>query len=464
MSHQRLSPLDAAFLSVESPTAHMHVGWAAVFTPPEGAVRPSFEQLRDHIGRRLPRAPRYRQRLARVPLGMHNPEWVDDPGFDLDRHVVRSGASTLSEVVDRTMSEQLPRDRPLWQICIADRLEDGTLAVVGKAHHCMVDGIAAVELASLLLDPDRDPEEPEPQRWEPSEPPAESQLFLRAFADRVREQLRLAAMSARLAASPARLLELPGTMLGASKALAGSLRPAASGTPLNEPISPLRHLALLERPLHDLRTIKSEFGATINDVVLAVAAGGVRQFLEQRGEGSLRLKAMVPVSVRDDSGEDELGNRISFMFVDLPCDEADAVDRLKAVRADAGARKEVGEPETADSLLRSIAYLPRTLQMAASRLVASPRIFNLVVSNIPGPHEPLYMRGCELRRAFPVVPLADQHGLSIGFTTVRDRACFGLYADRESLPESDALAAAIDRELDELLARCEAPTADMVAV
>jgi WS/DGAT/MGAT family acyltransferase len=455
MPINRLSALDAAFVAVETPSAHMHVGWAAVCSPPREGQRPAFEELREHVAERLPRAPRYRQRMAPVPFSMHNPEWIDDPKFDVDRHVLHSRASKLTEVIDECMSRPLRRDRPLWQLWIADRLEDGSIGVVGKAHHCMVDGIAAVELASLLLDPDPDPLPPEPDQWIPAEPPSPPQLFLRAFGDRLRDQLELATHTARLVASPRRLLGAPGTALRIGRAVAGSLRPAPASTPLNEPISPRRHLALLERPLEDLRTIKRGFGATVNDVVLAASAGGVRRFLEERGEGPSRLKAMVPVNVRAEDGDGDLGNRISFMFIDLPCEKADAASRFAAIRAEVGARKEEGEPEAADSVLRSLAYLPRTIQLAASRLVASPRVFNLVVSNIPGPTETLYMRGCELRCAFPVVPLADQHGLSIGFTTIRERACFGLYADRRSLPDSDALAVEIDRELDQLMELAE---------
>jgi diacylglycerol O-acyltransferase / wax synthase len=455
MPANRLSALDAAFIAVETPSAHMHVGWAAVFSPPETGPTPRFEELRDHVARRVPRAPRYRQQLKGVPLDVHNPEWVDDPDFDVGRHVIHSGAETLSKAVDDAMSKPLPRDRPLWQLHIADRLADGSVGVVGKAHHCMVDGIAAVELASLLVDPEPDPPEPEPDRWEPAEPPDPPELLVRGLVDRVREQLELAAYSARIATSPSRLLALPGAAVRGAWALADSIRPARTSPTLNEPISPLRHLALVERPLDDLRRIKRAFGVTINDVLLAASAGAVRRFLGSGGEGSLRLKAMVPVSVRAENGGDELGNRISFMFVDLPCDEAEPQRRLEWIHRETRVRKEAGEPEAADALLRLVAYAPRTLQHAISRLMASPRTFNLVVSNIPGPREPLYMRGCELRCAFPVVPIADRHALAIGFTTVRDRACFGLYADRESLPNSDGLADEIDKELDLLLELAE---------
>ena len=449
MSSARLTPLDAAFLAVETPTAHMHVGWVATFTPPAGADPPGFDEIVEHIERRLPRAPRFRQKLLPVPLGLHYPVWVDDAAFDVRRHVVHSDAKDLAQAVDECMSEALPRERPLWQICIADRLADGQIAVVGKAHHCMVDGVAAVELASLLVDRGPDPQPTEPDDWRPEPPPDTAQLVGRALLDRARDELGVAALPARIARSPARVLGGVGRV---ARALGDAVRPA-DPSPLNEPISSSRHLAIVSRPVDDLLRIKRCFGVTLNDVVLAVAAGGVRAFLRERGDRPVRLKTMVPVSVRGEEESEELGNRLSFMFVDLPCDEPDPGRRLMEIHLATAARKEAGEPQGANAVLDSIKYTPHLLQSAISRVVTSPRAFNLVVSNIPGPREPLYLLGCELREAYPVVPLADRHDLAIGVTTIRDRACFGLFADPESLPDADLLARDLDQSIDELLAR-----------
>ena len=447
---ERLSALDASFLEVESPTAHMHVGWAALFSSPKDGMRPSFEALRDHIGRRLCRAPRYRQKLAPVPFGLHAPLWVDDPGFDLARHVRRSPARRLEDVTDAVMSEPLPRDRPLWELWIADELEGDRLAVIGKAHHCMVDGIAAVELAALLLDSSPNPPPPEPDDWRPRPLPGGLDRLRGAASDLLRDQMRLAALPPRALGSPDRIAGSARRAARAVRAAAHSATPAPLAGVFNEPLSPYRHLAVLHRPLGDLREIKRRFGTTLNDVVLAAAAGGVRTFLEQRGEQPMRLKTMVPVNVRQGDG-DMLGNRISFIFVELPCDEPDPVRRLQDVRVATTARKEAGEPDGADAILGLVGYAPSLVQRVVGRLVASPRAFNLVVSNIPGPREPLYMLGCALREAYPVVPLADRHALSIGFTTICDEACFGLYADREALPDADVIALDIDTSIDELL-------------
>ena len=245
------------------------------------------------------------------------------------------------------------------------------------------------------------------------------------------------------------MLDLLHSARRALRAAHHSLVPAPRSV-LNEAISDDRHLATVRRPFAEVREIKRRREATVNDVVLAVAAGGVRRLFERRGEEPMPLKTMVPVSVRDGEGADDLGNRISFVFIELPCDEPEPDRRLAAVKAAMAERKEAEEPEGAHAVLDAVEYAPRTLQHIVSHATASARAFNLVVSNIPGPPQSLYMLGCELEEVYPVVPLADEHAVSIGFTTVGDQAFFGVYADRESLPDADALAAAIADSVDEL--------------
>ncbi len=446
----RLSALDDSFLAVESATAHMHVGWAATFESPERRRRPSFDEMRDQIAGRLSRAPRYRQRLAAVPLGLNSPSWVDDEDFDVDRHVVASRARRLDDLVDSCMSEQLPRDRPLWQICIAERLDDGRIGLVGKAHHCMVDGIAAVELASLLLDPSPEPAAAEPDRWRPTRAPGPLRRLVGGVTDRLLEGASLARLPGRLVRSPGHLIELVGQAHRAGGALAEALRSTEPKQPINQPITAARHLASFERPLAEMKRIGRVFGASVNDVLLTASAGGMRRFLADRGHDPAPLKTMVPVNVRGGSAA-ELGNRISFVFVDLPCDEPDPIRRLRDVHFQMSKKKEAGDPEAADAALGAAKYLPRMAQHALSRAIASPRTFNLTASNIPGPREPMYMLGCELQAAYPVVPIADRHAVSIGMTSVRDTACFGLYTARDCLPDADRLAAAIEGSIDELL-------------
>ena len=427
----------------------MHVGWATTYQPPAAAPAPSFDQLFDHIESRLARGRRFRQRLARVPLGLNAPVWIDDDHFDPRAHIVRARSDKLGDVIDDCMSEPLDRRRPLWQLCIADRLEDGRIGVVGKAHHCMVDGIAAVELATLLLDPTPEPERVPPDGWRPAPKPSGLSRLAGGVFDQLRGDLGMLRLSARIAGSP---LTAARAAASAATTAVGMLRPAQPVRPLNAPISPLRHLATVRRPLRDLKLVKASFGTTINDVVLAAATGGVRRLLEQRAEHPVPLKAMVPVNVRGAAENGDGGNRISFMFVGLPCDEVDPARRLQSIHAETAGRKDEDEAHWVETVFDAIGYLPQPVRNAVSNVIASPLIFNLTVSNIPGPREPMYMLGCELDEAYPVVPIADRHALSIGVTTICDDAFFGIYADREALPDSDLVASAIDDSLDELVA------------
>jgi len=450
MTCTRLSALDASFLAVETPTAHMHVGWVALFSPPPNGGQPSFSVLRDHIQARIGHAPRYRQKLASVPLGLHAPEWVDDPDFSVDRHVYWA-SGPCHELVDEVMSTPLRRDRPLWEMWICEDAGDDQLMLVGKMHHCMVDGLAAVELSSLLLDPTPEPAAAcAPDGWAATPAPNPPGLMLGAVRDRLGEQLEMLRWPLRAVVSPSRAVS--GLAAGAprvARALAHSLRPAPESR-LNMPLSPLRRLAWAHRPLDDLRKVKRSYGTTVNDVLLAAVAGGVRKLMTELGEEPVPLKAMVPVSVRDDS--DVLGNHVSFVFADLPCEEPDPVRRLGRVHATMSQRKRDGEPEGADLAFKAAAFTPGVVQHAISRIFASPRTFNLVVSNIPGPPQQLYLRGCPLQAAYPVVPLADSHALSVGMTSVGDRVCLGIYADREAIPQAGQLASDIDTAIGELLA------------
>jgi WS/DGAT/MGAT family acyltransferase len=272
---------------------------------------------------------------------------------------------------------------------------------------------------------------------------------VRGVLDQAVGDAKLVRVPLRVAASPMRALGVASQSRRIMRATADLLRPARPVGLLNAPISPLRHLARARRPLGDLQQIKTSFGTTVNDVVLAVSASGVRRLFEQRGELPLPLKTMVPVNVRRPEQDGSSGNRISFMFVDLPCDEPDPVRRLQWIHTQTRERKGDGEPEGMDGALEAVGYLPQPVRDAVSHALSSPLVFNLTVSNIPGPAEPMFMLGCELEEAYPVVPIPDGHALSIGVTTIRDQAFFGLYADRELL-DADLLAGAIDESVEEL--------------
>jgi WS/DGAT/MGAT family acyltransferase len=264
------------------------------------------------------------------------------------------------------------------------------------------------------------------------------------------EQLGLLSWPLRAATSPSRAAyQLAGSIPRIARALEHSMR-AAPASSLNKPLSPRRRLACAQRPLDDLRKVKRAHGTTVNDVVLAAVTGAARAFFDRRGEEPVTLKAMVPVSVRDE--EHELGNHVSFAFAELPCEEPDPVLRLKRLHTTMTRCKHDREPEGADLAFKAAEYAPGVVQNVISRIFASSRTFNLVVSNIPGPAQQMYMLGCPLEAAYPVVPLADHHALSVGMTSVCDRACFGIYTDREAIPDAGEFAHDVDVAITELLA------------
>ncbi len=453
MSGARLSPLDAAFLDLESASAPMHVGWAAEFAVPPDAERPSFEAIRAHIQARLGRAPRYRQRLVDVPLGLGDPVWVDDEHFDVARHVRRASGHDLGELADEVMSQPLASDRPLWELWIAERLDGGGLGVVGKAHHCLVDGLAAVELMALLLDPTPEPERDDAEPWRPAATPGAPELIRDALGERLDHALAVARAPLGWARAPRGILELPARSWAMACTAAHTTLPPARASRLNAPMPSARHLAWCSRPLEDLKLIKRRFGTTINDVVLAASAGAIRELALEHGEPTSGLRAMVPVSVRTE--EERWGNRISFLYVGLPSDEPDAVARLHRTHATMRARKDAGEPESADAAMGFFGGAPGVVRRFVSRALASPRLSNVTISNIPGPTAPLYLMGCPVQRAYPIVPLTPGHGISIGMTTVNRQACFGIYAQAGLATDADHLARGVDAAIDELVARCD---------
>ena len=455
MTCERLSALDAAFLAVEGPSAPMHVGWVAVFDPPDNGSRPGFPELYEHIAGRLDRAPRYRQRLAGVPLGLHLPVWVDDAGFDPAAHLLRADGEDLTALVDTILSSPLERDRPLWEIWIADALPEGGLALVGKMHHCMVDGVAVAELGELLLGPKSDfsggASPDERGGWSQVPAPSRGERLVRGLVDRVADGAALALAPVRLVGSPSRVLGLPGAVVGGARTLAHALLPPAPGSPFNRPGSAQRHHVRVTRSVDDLRALRRRFGVTPNDVVLAACAGALRRFAERRGEAPQRLKVMVPADVRSQTDSAGTGNRISFLFIELPCEEPDPVARLKGIHRATAQRERDGEAEDLDAALGALALTPGPVQWALAHAFAHPRLFNLTISTMAGPAVPRYLGGCRLREAYSAVPLTGHHALSIGVVTVDGRACFGIYADALTLPDADALGSDLDGALDELL-------------
>jgi diacylglycerol O-acyltransferase / wax synthase len=449
---ERLSALDAAFLAVEEPAAPMHVGWVALFDPPDDGPPPAVDDVLDHIAGRLSRAPRYRQKLAGVPLGLHDPVWVDDDRFDPRAHLLPADGGDLDAQVEAMLASPLPRDRPLWQMSVAT-LPDARLALLGKAHHCMVDGAAVVELGNLLLDaaPEGWRDEPTDPAWSPSPAPSAADRLARAMVERTRDSAVLVSAPARLLGSPRRLAALPAGARRGARTLGHTLLPPAPGSPLNRPGTARRRHVRLTRSLDDIRTVRRAFRVTPNDVVLAMCAGALRRFAARRGDEPQRLKAMVPADVRSSEDAAGTGNRISFVFVELPCDEPDPVERLTLISRATAQRRRDGEADDLDAAFGLLARTPAPIQRALAQGFAHPRLFNLTVSSVAGPAVPRYLRGCRLRAVHSSIPLARRHALSVGVVTVAGNACFGVTADAEVLPDADGLGGDLDVAIDELL-------------
>ncbi len=457
MAGTRLTALDGSFLRVESAAAHMHVGWKGFFAPRRDGEPVTLSALRSSIAGRLRHAPRFRQRLAFPPAGIAEPVWVDDEHFDISHHVLglAEPGETLSrarfdEHVDRALAQQLARGRALWRVLLAPRLEDGTIGLVMQAHHAMVDGKSAVELALLLLDISADEPLPPPDEWRAAPAPGATRLALEALADRGGDSLRLAGGLARMAVNPARGIRLADTLRRAALSVGDDvLRPPPSSF-VNVPIGPRRALVHHTANLPPLLAVKRRFGATLNEVALAVVAGALRQLIQTAGCRPAPMRAMVPVSVRGTDEAASLGNRISFVFVDLPVERPHPVDRLLAIRAASADFKREETAQAHEAIIDAIGLLPGLLRGPAARLAASSKLFNLTVSNVPGPRVPVYLLGAELLEAVPVVPIADGHALSVGIFSYASRLVFGCYADPVALPAVSELPAALEGSVAEI--------------
>ncbi len=435
----------------------MHVGWKGRFAPRAGGGTVTIEALRRSIRARLRYAERFRQRLAFPPAGFGEPVWVDDERFDIDAHVVAmSGPQDVlprdrfDALVDACLSTPLDRSRALWRIELAPRLDDGSVGLVMKVHHAMVDGKSAVELALLLLDVQDDADHGEPDAWEPRSAPGATRLAMEALADGGRESLRAATGLARLPRGRQGLrsgVRLADTLRRAALSVGEDVMKPAPSSYVNRPITARRALLHHTTELIPLLEVRRRCAVTLNDVALCVVSGALRELSMRSGRVPTALKVMVPVSTRaaDESGS--LGNRISFVFIDLPVHLHRPAERLAAIHAATTRFKAEERASGGEALLSALGVLPEPLKDAAARLAASPRMYNLTVSNVPGPRMPVYLLGCELLEAAPVIPITDGHALAVGIFTLRDRMTFSAYLDPVALPEGrvlpEALSAAV---------------------
>lgn len=443
--NDRLSGSDMSNLNAERGPIHVHVG-ATILV--EGAA-PDYEDLVAHVEHRLNLVPRFRQKIVRIPLGIENPVWGDDTGFDVRRHVrhvavPRPGRlGQLRDLVGRVMSEPLDMERPLWQLYMIEGLAGGRHAYVSKTHHALVDGVAAVDVGTILLDPSprgtqmQMPEKP----WDPDEP-SPSMLVRRAASDRVRKPLAAAGRATR---NTIRMpVKTAGRVLRTAEAFTGLAAggPACPKSPFNVRIGRDRRIAWHRTDLDRLKRARGVVEeSTVNDVVLSVVARALSRFLERRGDDvPAYLVALVPVSIRGKDEKGDLGNRISTIMVKLPLTEPDPRKRLEILRDETARLKESENARAASLLIEATGWAPPTLNRLLASAMARPLIFNLAVSNVPGPQQPLYLLGRRLQAIYPFVPLSPQnHALSIGMVSYDGRVFFGLVGDRDVVPDLDDL-------------------------
>jgi diacylglycerol O-acyltransferase len=458
---ERLSALDVSFLYLETPTTAMHIGSVARFEPPTDQPF-DYEALCALVSRRISLAPRYRQKIRWVPGHIANPVWVDDEDFDITYHVRRSALpkpgndDQLRSLVGRLQARQLDRNRPLWEIYLVEGLADGRFAIITKTHHAMVDGISAVDIGTLILDLEPTPRETPDDGWAPRPEPSRLGLVTGALADTLRRPTQVID-TVRSGVTDARATA--GRVLGAAAGVAAVARTSfksAPDSPLNAEIGEQRRFGMAATSLDDYKRIRKTHGGTINDVVLAVVSGALRIWLLTRGEAvvpSTTVRAMVPVSVRADGADGEPGNLVSSYFVDLPVGEPSPVLRLHQVSYAMKGHKESGQAVGAEALVRLTGFAPPTIHAAAARLGSglTRRLFNVVVTNVPGPQFPLYAAGARMLDCYPVVPLARGQAVTIGLISYDGGVFYGMNCDRDAMPDIDVLAGCIEESIGELM-------------
>ncbi|CAN5602728.1 wax ester/triacylglycerol synthase family O-acyltransferase [soil metagenome] len=442
---ERLTGLDAAFLYLENPTNHMHVAMTMVIDPASVPGGYSFQNLKDFIGGRVHLVPPFRRRLVEVPLNLAHPVWVEDPNFDLDFHVRRIGCPSpggrreRGEMAGQIASTPLDRSRPLWELWVIEGLKQDRVGVVTKVHHSAIDGSSGAELMVHLFDLEPEAAQPAPpEEREAEHIPTDLELLGHAAASRFRKTIALPKLIGDTAGAVARVVQGrrdPEKRVGAAPL-------GAPNTSWCGPLSPLRNVGFARVPLADVRALKTEFGCTVNDVVLGLCAGTLRSYMIDRGElPEEPLVAACPVSVRTE-GEATGGNKVSAMFTTLDTQLEDPAERIRAIQACTVGAKEEHNAVGADMLQNWAEYAaPNTFNLA-SRLYSSwglagshRPIHNVIISNVPGPPFPLYYAGAEMVAAYPMGPVMEGVGLNITVFSYRDSVDFGFMVDRELVPD-----------------------------
>ncbi len=467
-----LSHLDASFLALESRTTHMHVAGVAIFaaeglTDDSGAI--DIERVLAHIQSKLQYIPRYRQRLDFV-LVEGAPVWVDDADFNLDYHVRHTSLprpgndEQLKRLAGRIVSQQLDRAKPLWELWVAEGLSDNRFAIIAKIHHSMIDGLSGVDLTTILLGlaPTSEVEEAPP--WSPRPAPTRSELAVATAARATRRTIeRLTSVGGFIAGGRETIEQVGGKAVAAVASLKSGWLSTADRTPLNPEIGPNRRFDWTELTLGDVKTIKNGLGGSVNDAVLAIVAGAVRHFLLTRRDfdvDGIAFRVMNPVSTRRADQRGALGNQVAMWLIDLPLAEPDPARRLERIKDVTSEHKRTNQALGAATLVDLSRGTPMTLVSVASRLAgARMRPFNMTVTNVPGPQFPMYLLEAKMLANYPMVPLWSQHGVGIALFSYEGRLLWGIHADYDTLPDSEAFVESIQVSTEQLLDAARRATA-----
>jgi WS/DGAT/MGAT family acyltransferase len=451
----RLTGLDASFLSLEKAGAHMHVGSVLLLDGPA----PSYQELVAGIDARLHVVPRYRQKLAFPPLRSlppARPIWVDDPHFNAGYHIrhtalpAPAGREELERLAGRVFSQALDRSKPLWEIWLVESVGDDQFALVCKTHHALVDGISGVDIMAVVFDLDPDAaehREPAPA-WYPSPEPSQAALLADAVAGYAGGPGQVLRAAAGVLAAPRAALRTVSAVAG----MAYSGVTGAPSSPLNTRIGPHRRFTWVEADLARFKAIKGALGGTVNDVVLSVVTGALRALMLRRGRdpGGMTLKAMVPVSIRTADERGKLGNRVSAVYAPLPLGIADPIERFQSIHAAMGDLKASSQAVGAEALTQLAGFAAPTILDQAARLQGMQRLYNLTITNVPGPQAPLYLLGRRLRAFHPMVPLTLNTALGVAIMSYDGKLDFGLVGDYDAMPDLHDLAADLGAAIDEL--------------
>lgn len=455
MAHfERLTPADAQFLYQETPTAHMHVGGLVVFDDSGFAL----EDVMAHTESRLAMVPRFRQRLMWVPYGLGRPVWVDDADFDIRYHVRHTGLPRpggereLLALMGRVMSVQLDRKRPLWEMWIID-LPEGRRAMIHKTHHAMIDGMSGVDLASVLLDISPEGRDLGPPGYEPRPAPAKPELLRDTLIERVTRPAEIWRTAARATRGPREFVDRARDVGGGILSFGKAPFQVAPKTSLSQRNGQHRRFAVVRVDLADVKAVKNRAGSTVNDVVLALVAGGLRHLLLSRGDvvDDIVMRASVPVSVREESDKMSMGNKVAVMFAELPVGDPDPESRLDHIKAHMDKAKDGKQALGADAIMRLADYAPPTLLSLAGRVVANQWVMNLTVTNVPGPQFPLYFMGGAIHEILPHVPLVGETNVGVACLSYNGALDFGLTGDWDAVPDLDMFAEGIEKTLADYL-------------